>query len=120
MAAPKRMKMTTNHSSARTLTSLFSWRVSGFTMSGIGLQRPLANRFLHPRLVNGNDGLSFQLFDKRPHPDAADTDQRAEVPNGVMKMRAAPGGLDDPIDGHVTGDEENYRDHADGLGTILD
>src|SRR5262245_48450485 len=98
--------MTKNHSSARTLTSLFSWCVSRFTISGIDFQRPLANRFLDPRLVNGNDGLSLQLPDERPQPDPADADQRREVHPGIDEVLAGPRRHDEPVDGHVAHDDD--------------
>src|ERR1051325_9606544 len=109
------MKMTTDHSSARTLTSLFSWWVSGFTISGIDFQRPLANRLLHPRLVNGNDGLSFQLSDECPQPEAADADQRGEIHPRIRERVAVPRRRHQPVDGHVAHDDADHRDHADGL-----
>src|ERR1041385_9367345 len=98
------MKMTTDHSSAQTLTSLFSWWVSGFTISGIDFQRPLANRLFHPCLVNGNDGLSFQLSDERPQPYAADADQRGEIHPRVGEGVAVQRRRHQPEDGDVAHD----------------
>src|SRR5713101_5630694 len=96
----KRMKIAMDHSSARTLTSLFSWCVSGFTMSGIDAQRSFANGLFDPGLVHRDDGLPFQLIDERPDPDAADADQRGQTPDGVMEV-VIPRRRDQPVDRDV-------------------
>src|SRR5258705_12982296 len=103
------MKMATAQRSRRTLTSLFSWWVSGFTISGIDLQRPLANRLFPPRLVNRNDGLPLQFSDERPQPDAADADQRREIHPRVDEVLAIPRRRDQPVDGDVAHDDDDHR-----------
>src|SRR5438034_11652912 len=105
------MKMATDQRSARTLTSLFSWWVSGFTISGIDFQRPLANRLFHPRLVNRNDGLSLQLSDERPQPDPADADQRGEIHPREGEVLAVPRRRDQPVDGEVGHEDEDHLDN---------
>src|SRR3954467_9075064 len=108
------MKMTTAHSSARTLTSLSSCRVSGLTISsprygtcsGIDLQRSFPNGFFDPRLVDRDDGLAAELADEGPDPDAADADQRGQVHPRPGEMPAVPRWRDQPID-----DDVAHRDY---------
>src|SRR6266852_691158 len=122
VTTPNMTKITTNHSRARTSTSLFSCCVYTLTstspacvgcFSGIDLHHSIAKCLFDPRLMNRNDRLPLELVDEEVEPQTADAHERRDTHPGILEMLSVPRRCSEPVHVHVTHHENDDRDGCD-------